>query len=330
MSLRYKPTSFSGNFVLDISVILISYNTIEMTKDALNHLFASLRNFEMEVIVIDNDSKDNSADILRSEYPQITLIENKKNVGFGRANNQALPYIKGRYVLLLNTDAFVEADTISKTIQHMDANPQCGILGVKLLGRDGELQPSCRYFPTPWNLFLHRTGLSRIFRHAKMVDDMAWDHASVRDCDWVPGCYYLIRKDVIDQVGLFDPRYFLYSEEIDHCFAAKGAGWKVTYFPHSSVVHIGGESAKSDGEITSSGRQLSSLQIESELLYFRKNHGLGGVMMNMFLGTLADSILLLKDIIKLRRPRWFVMHFTHVLLVWKLFFLTRMGRHAIH
>jgi len=99
----------------------------------------------------------------------------------------------------------------------MDSHPQTGILGVKLLGRDGVLQPSCRYFPTPWNLFLTKTGLNKLFRNIKLVDDMAWSHDAVRDCDWVPGCYYLIRREVIDQVGLFDPRYFLYYEEVDHC-----------------------------------------------------------------------------------------------------------------
>ena len=101
---------------MDISVIFVSYNTIEMTKVALSHLFASTHNYQMEVFVVDNDSKDLSASILRHEYPNITVIENRTNVGFGRANNEALPYINSRYVLLLNTDAFVEPDTIAKTI----------------------------------------------------------------------------------------------------------------------------------------------------------------------------------------------------------------------
>lgn len=308
-------------------MILVSYNTIEMTKMALSHLFASPHEVEMEVIIVDNDSNDHSAEILRSEYPQIKLIENEKNVGFGRANNQALPYINGRYVLLLNTDAFVEPDTISKTIQYMDANPQCGILGVRLVGRDGTLQPSCRYFPTPWNIFLNRTGLKRIFKHSAMVDEMSWDHATVRNCDWVPGCYFLIRQEVIDQVGLMDPRYFLYYEEIDYCFSAKKAGWQVTYFPYSSVVHLGGESAKSEGEITSSGRQIESLKIESELLYFRKNHGPRAVVVNVLLSTLADGIQMLKDIIKLRRTRWIFVYVTHSILVWNCFIRTQMGKH---
>ncbi|MDP3819362.1 MAG: glycosyltransferase family 2 protein [Methylotenera sp.] len=310
---------------MDISVILVSFNTIEMTKKALDDLFASDGNFEKEVFVIDNASRDNSAEVLRRDYPNITLIENKQNVGFGRANNQALPLIHSKYVLLLNTDAFVKPDTIKKTMQYMEAHPKCGMVGVKLLGRDGVLQPSCRYFPTPWNIFLERTNVKKLFKHTKLVDDMSWDHASVRSCDWVPGCYALIRKEVIDQVGLFDPRYFLYYEEVDHCFAAKRAGWDVVYFPDAPVVHIGGESAKLESAISSKSRQIESLQIESELLYFRKNHGLIGVFAHLLLNTLADFILFLKDFIKLRAPATIFFNLKRALFVWKMFFRTRLA-----
>lgn len=207
----------------------------------------------------------------------------------------------------------------------MDAHPKCGILGVKLLGRDGTLQPSCRYFPTPWNIFLERTGLKQIFKQAKLVDDMSWDHSLARNCDWVPGCYYLIRKEVIDQVGLFDPRYFLYYEEIDHCFATKRAGWDVVYFPDTPVVHIGGESAKQEGEISSKSRQIESLQIESELLYFRKNHGLIGVLVHLLLNSLADFIQFLKDLLKLRPPAKIFFNLRRALFVWKMFFRTSLA-----
>ena len=193
-------------------------------------------------------------------------------------------------MLLLNTDAFVSPDTLTKTVGFMDAHPSCGVLGVKLVGQDGSLQPSCRYFPTPWNVFLTSTGLNRLFPGARLVDDMSWDHASVRECDWVPGCYYLVRRDVIERVGLFDPRYFLYYEEIDHCRAVRQAGWSVIYYPFTEVVHIGGESAETEGPLTRAGRQISPLQIESELLYFRKHYGLSGVLAAVFLATLSDAI----------------------------------------
>ncbi|MDO9127841.1 MAG: hypothetical protein Q7U42_13320 [Parvibaculum sp.] len=128
---------------------------------------------------------------------------------------------------------------------------------------------------------------------------------------------------MIDQVGLFDPRYFLYYEEVDHCFAAKRAGWEVAYFPDTPVVHIGGESAKLESAISSKSRQIESLQIESELLYFRKNHGLIGVFVHLLLNSFADFILFFKDIIKLRAPATTFFNLNRALFVWKIFFRTR-------
>ena len=286
-----------------ISVILISYNTAKMSVEALNSLFASTGDFELDVFVVDNASKDDSVSVIKNAFPHINLIENKVNVGFGRANNQVLPLIKGDYVLLLNTDAFVQPDTLAKTFAYMQDHAQCGVLGVRLLGRDGEQQPSCRFFPTPFNLFAQRMGLHKLFPHLKLVDDKNWNPTITQNCDWVPGCYYLVRKAVIDQVGLFDNKYFLYSEEVDHCFAVKKAGWQVTYFAQASVIHIGGESAKSDGNISSSGKQLSVLQAESELIYFRKNHGLFMSVLSVLMIMLGDFIQIFKDAIKFRSSK---------------------------
>jgi GT2 family glycosyltransferase len=216
------------------------------------------------------------------------MIVNETNVGFGRANNQALPLARGRYVLLLNTDAFVSPDTLPKTVAYMDAHPECGVLGVRLVSDDGSIQPSCRYFPTPWNVFLLSTGFHRFFPKAQLIDDPKWEPSLEQECDWVPGCYYLVRREVIDRVGLFDPRYFLYYEEVDHCRAVKAAGWKVVYYPDTQVVHIGGESAESAGGLNAT-RQVSSLQIESELLYWRKHYGLAGLVTGMLLSAAADA-----------------------------------------
>ena len=283
-----------------ISVILISYNTAKMSVEALNALFASVGDFELDVFVVDNASKDDSVGVIKSAFPHINLIENKVNVGFGRANNQVLPLIIGDYVLLLNTDAFVQPDTLAKTVNYMQDHIKCGVLGVRLLGRDGEQQPSCRFFPTPFNLFAQRMGLQKLFPNLKLVDAKNWNSAITQNCDWVPGCYYLVRKSVIDKVGLFDKKYFLYSEEVDHCYAVKKAGWQVTYFAQTSVIHIGGESARSDGNISSSGKQLSILQAESELIYFRKNHGLLMSVFSVVMVMLGDFIQIFKDAIKFR------------------------------
>lgn len=281
-----------------LDVLVVNYNTAALLQPMFNALRQSNSVGRTRYLVVDNASADNSLECLATICPEALQLANENNVGFGRANNQLVEHLQGKYALLLNTDAFVAADTLSKTLDYMEAHPDCGVLGVRLVGREGDLQASCRYFPTPLNVFLSRTGLERFFPVVKRVDDMAWDHASVRECDWVPGCYYLIRREVIDQVGLFDPRYFLYFEEIDHCKRVKQAGWKVVYYPHTTVVHIGGESAKSVAKLNAICHQLPTLQIESELLYFRKHHGLVGLASHMVLVSLGDLILALKALLK--------------------------------
>ena len=288
-----------GSISPDISVLVVNYNTADLIQPLMQSLQeVALSGVSMQTIVVDNASRDDSLLRLAEWSGRIELIENPSNVGFGRANNLALPLARGRYILLLNTDVSFAPDTVRKTLSYMDTHTDCGVLGVRLVGRDGSLQPSCRYFPSVLNGFLNKVGLGAWLPWVRQVDDMTWDHASHRGCDWVPGCYYLVRREVIEQVGLFDPRYFLYCEEVDHCRAVKAAGWAVTYFADATVVHIGGESAKSDSSLTSGGRQISVLQIESELLYFRKHAGLAGLLSHLALSVLGAAILSLKSLLK--------------------------------
>jgi N-acetylglucosaminyl-diphospho-decaprenol L-rhamnosyltransferase len=287
---------------LDITALIVNYNTAHLLDACVSALRASASSAQLnlQICILDNASRDGSAAQLRSNYSDCDLIFNDVNVGFGRANNQLLECVKGKYILLLNTDAFISLDSVSTTVGYMDKNANCGVLGVRLEGSKGDLQPSCRYFPTPVNVFLSRTGLGRFFPFVRSIDDMNWNHDEVRECDWVPGCYYLVRREVIAKVGLFDPRFFLYYEEVDHCRAVKREGWRVVYFPHTTVVHVGGESAKSESALTSAGRQISELQIESELLYFRKHYGLRGVWLSVLLTAFADIWLSLKWLLRQR------------------------------
>lgn len=311
-----------------LDIFIVNFNTASLLPAMFEACRLAARDLEVRYWVVDNASQDNSVEVLREQFPYAGLVVNGQNVGFGRANNQLLSHATGDYVLLLNTDAFVAPDTLQRTLTYMESNPQCGVLGVKLLGRNGDLQPSCRYFPNPWNVFLARTGLMRLFPKTRLVDDMNWDHASVRECDWVPGCYYLVRRQVLDEVGLFDPRYFLYYEEVDHCKRVKEAGWQVIYFPDTSVVHIGGESAKSAGNLSESGRQLSVLQIESELLYFKKQFGFSGAILYLLLTALGDLYLFLKDILKNRTALLAIVHLKHLFLTFRLFKATAWGKRS--
>ena len=310
---------------VDLSVVLVSYNTAHLLPRLFDALAAARQGLALQVIVVDNASRDGSVAWLREHHPEVELIANDNNVGFGRANNQALPLLRGDHVLLLNTDAFVAPDTLTRTLAWLRTHPRCGVLGVRLLGRDGTQQPSCRYFPTPLNMFLLRTGLARFVPWVAGIDPPHWDPAINAACDWVPGCYYLMPRAVVDEAGLFDPRFFLYFEEVDHCRRVKRAGWEVHYYAGTSVVHLGGESAKTAGELTEAGHQVSALQIESELLFFRKHHGVAGMALAIVLAALADAYLALKWVVKRRdvagtRPYW-----RHAGTTWSLFRQTAWG-----
>lgn len=309
---------------VNVTVIIVNFNTSHLLREMFTALETARGAISMQIIVVDNASTDNSLEELRA-YPQAFVINSPENVGFGRANNLALPHVRGKHVLLLNTDAFVAPDALSTSLAYVDADRQAGIVGVRLIGRDGTLQPSCRFFPTPLNLFLQRTGLQRWMPWIRLVDDMAWDHLGARECDWVPGCYYLVRKEVIDRVGLFDPRYFLYYEEVDHCRRVKAAGWKVVYLGGTSCVHLGGESAATVSAVSAAGRQISALQVESEWLYLRKHHGLPGVALHLVLTGLGDLILAAKAILKGRGWRAIASVFANARHVYTIGARTRLG-----
>jgi len=314
---------------ITLDVLVVSYNTSKLLRPMFNAMdqAAAAVKIQLRYLVLDNESSDDSVCEL-SKFPLAKLIVNDVNVGFGRANNQLLPLVEADYVLLLNTDAFVSPDTLNLTLSFMANNPDCGILGVKLVGRDGELQPSCRYFPTPWNLFLARTGLARIFKKSVMVDDMIWAHDDVRECDWVPGCYYLVRRTVLDQIGLFDPRFFMYYEEVDHCRRAKAAGWKIFFYPHTSVVHLGGESAKTTGEISEGGKQLSALQIESEHLYMRKHYGLIGLLNHCILYYIGVFLAFLKAVLQRKNSGFLERLSANAKMFFKILMVTGFGKHS--
>jgi N-acetylglucosaminyl-diphospho-decaprenol L-rhamnosyltransferase len=316
------------NRAVDLSILIVNYNSPELLPRLFASLKSATKHLSHEIVFVDNASLADCKAIVMSLAPKAKFIQNSTNVGFGRANNQALEMAQGKFVLLLNTDAFISEDTLLKTYSYMLANPVCGILGVKLVGRDGSIQPSCRYFPTPVNTFLLRTGLQRWVPWSVPVDDMNWDHSDVRECDWVPGCYYLVRREVINQVGLFDPRYFLYCEEVDHCRAAKKNGWKVIFFPDTTVIHLGGESAKTLGLLSQSSQQISALQLESELLYFRKHYTFMGVILHLLLVTLANVWTACADVIKRRKLSGFTSASKNVTSIWKLFFTTKFAKVA--
>ena len=262
----------------DVSVVLVSFNTRDLLRECLQTVFAQT-GVTMEVFVVDNASRDDSAAMVCAEFPQVQLMESEINLGFAAANNRAMEMALGRYVVLLNTDAFLRPGDLERAVAKMDANPKAGLAGARLVGRDGSWQPSARQFPSLTNDLLALTGLSALRRNSRFFGkaDRTWADPSIpAPADWVPGAFSIIRRDVLDSIGHFDERFFLYYEEVDLCRRIVTAGWQVWYWPELVVVHIGGESSRQMRRLSmsSSGSQLTLWRMRSALLYYRKHHPL--------------------------------------------------------
>lgn len=262
----------------DVSILIVSFNTREVLRECLDTIDRESAGLAVEVFVVDNGSADGSAEMVEDDFPTVRLLRSEVNLGFGGANNKAFEEAHGRYIVLLNSDAFLCPNSLRLAVEHMDQNPRVGLGGARLVGRDLSPQPSARTFPNPFSDLSVMTGLadrfpkSRIFGHF----DRTWAALSNgSEVDWVPGAFSIIRAEVLRQTGFFDPAFFLYSEEVDLCRRIRESGWKICYWPDIVVIHIGGESSRQVKtlEISSSGAQLIRWRMRSTLLYYRKHHG---------------------------------------------------------
>ncbi len=296
----------SGN-APEASVIIVSYNTRDILRACLGSLYTAIGRRAIEVIVVDNASRDASADMVEREFPQAHLLRSTTNLGFAAANNLGFKSAQGRYVILLNPDAQVEADAFADAILRMDASPAVGMAGGRLVDGDGRDQPSARRFPSLLNEVLVISGLAARFPRSRLFGrfDRTWaDPAQPADVDWVPGAFAIMRHDALRAVGPFDERFFLYYEEVDLCRRFKAAGWQIWYWPDIVIRHLGGESSKTveNAEISSSGSQLVLWRMRSALLYYRKHHGRLGAWLLARLETGWHALRRLKASLAARSP----------------------------
>lgn len=229
-----------------LSICIVNWNTREDLRRCLNSLAAGAGTLGIEVFVVDNASSDGSPEMVETEYPHVRLIRNTANTGFAHANNQAIRQSTGDYVLLLNSDTIVNPGALATLVAGMEADPKVGIGGPKLLNPDGSLQYSCRHFPTFSAGIFRNSAFGRWFSRNKQVRDYLmtdFDHASTREVDWVSGAALCIRRATLEQIGLLDERYFMYCEDVDWCYTAGLAGWKVVYFPDAVIMHVIGRSS---------------------------------------------------------------------------------------
>lgn len=234
--------------MVKLSVVIVNYNVKHFIEQCLFSVLKAAQHVSCEVFVVDNNSVDGSVALIKSKFPQITLIENKANTGFSVANNQAIRLAKGEYVLLLNPDTVVQEDTFLKTIAFMDGHPDAGGLGVKMLDGQGNFAPeSKRGLPTPAVAFYKMFGLSKLFPQSRKFGKYHLTYLpenEVNEVDVLSGAFMLMRKSLLDKIGLLDETFFMYGEDIDLSYRITRAGYKNYYFPFTQIIHYKGESTK--------------------------------------------------------------------------------------
>lgn len=255
---------------MDLSIIVVNWNTKELLSKCLKLVYDTVTSLEFELFVVDNASQDGSAVMVKELFPQALLIENGENVGFSRANNQAIKESSGRYILLLNTDTFVTKGTIEQMVAFMDAHPETGAAGCRLYFPNGQLQLSCSSFPTLFTEFCLATSLDKLFPSSPFFGRYRmnyWDFNDVREVDVVLGAFMIIRRRVIEQVGLLDETFFMYSEEVDWCYRIKEGGWKIYYVPYAEATHIWG------GSVEQIKADMFVEMYRSRIAFFQKYYG---------------------------------------------------------
>lgn len=255
---------------MDLSIIIVNYNTKGLLRETLESIYKNPTYREFEIIVVDNGSSDGSQEMVKKEFPDVILIENKQNLGFAKANNIGIKIAKGKYILLLNSDTEVLRGTLDSCIDFLekDEAKEIGILGCKVMLPDGKLDLACRRgFPTPKNSFFKIFGLAKLFPKSRFFAgyNLTYlDENQSYEVDSVVGAFMLIRREVIDKIGLLDEDYFMFGEDIDFCFRAKQNGFKVYYYADAKIIH----------HKRGSGRNLKVLSAfyDSMWIFYRKHY----------------------------------------------------------
>jgi GT2 family glycosyltransferase len=234
-----------NNGEIQLSIIIVTHNAKDFLRNCLKSVFEKIKNLSFEVLVVDNASSDGTFEMLKNEFPQVNAIFSKENLGFAKANNLAIKEAKGKYIFLLNPDTILLDENFEKLIDFAQKNPDVGAIGPKVLNSDLTIQHQCkRGFPTPWNIFCYLSGLAKIFPKSKIFAGYLLtylDTEKIQEVDSLSGCAMVVKREVIEKVGMMDEDYYLYGDDLDWCYRIKSAGWKVVYFPETKIIHYGGK-----------------------------------------------------------------------------------------
>ncbi|MDQ2800040.1 MAG: glycosyltransferase [Armatimonadota bacterium] len=259
----------------DITVSIVSYNTRDLLRACLRSLLARQAEGEaaLEIIVADNGSTDGTLEMARAEFPAVRLVETGGNIGYGRANNLALNEAQGRYVFVLNSDTEVETGALAAMRDFLDARSEVGAVGAQLILPDGSIQASCGRIPTLLGVFWEQTYLDKLFPQNRVTGRYAmtdWDYRTIRQVEQVCGACLFVRKSAFEQIGGFDPAYFMYFEDTDLCVRLGQAGWPIWFLAQARIQHHLG--ASSGGTWQTRARMIASYN-QSRFYYFSRYAG---------------------------------------------------------
>lgn len=267
ISQPFDDQEMTRSAVPDVSVIILNWNTRDMLADCLETVLKYAGRLTVELIVVDNASTDGSQAMLQQRFPQVQLIANHENVGFARGNNQGMAISRGRYMLLLNSDAFITPGALEALLQLADAQPRAGIVGAHLLNADGTFQASHTPFPSLWQEFMILSGLGRLLFGRWYPSRGAQEARGPQTVDYVEGACLLVRPGAFRETNGLDEGFFMYAEEVDWCYTMHQKGWQVWYQPAAHIIHLGGGS--SQGRRTQREGDL----YRSRVRFFRKHYG---------------------------------------------------------
>jgi GT2 family glycosyltransferase len=270
--------------VTNLSIIIVSWNTKKYMEECLTSLRTIDGNLSAEIIVVDNASADGTPEMIRTQFPEVKLIETGANLGFAKGNNVGIKEATGEYICLINSDVNVPSDCLQKMYSYMEQQPTIGLLGPGMLRTDGRVHRSGMRFPTLWNIFLRALFLDSIFKGTGLfggflMKDFHFDQT--RDMDVLNGWLWMARREALNKVGPLDDRFFMYAEDVDWCQRFHLAGWRVVFYPDAKALHYGGASSANAPSRFNVEMQRANLQ------YWKKYHGRISLFLYLLIGCLS-------------------------------------------
>lgn len=273
-----------------LSVIIVSWNARSYLRDCLASIYATCAELPPEIIVVDNASTDGSPEMVAQMFPGVTLIQSKENLGFARANNIGIRRATGRFLALINSDVVVHSGCLQQLTGYLENRLDAGLVGPKIIGRDGCLQRTCRRLPTIWNSICRALALDRLLSRWPLFSGFEmwhWNHDTLAEVEVLSGCFWVARRQAVCEVGELDGSFFFYAEDIDWCKRFGDAGWKVVYVPSAVATHFGG------GSSSNAPLRFSIELLRANLVYWRKYHGVFGRFTCRLLSTIHYLVRLI-------------------------------------